>query len=234
MRLHRQVRRVAVLLVALGVWHVAAGAYVHAKALAAQELLAIAWQRTRAGEAVVRPWPHADSWPVARLAVPRLGVRQIVLADASGRSLAFGPGHLPGTALPGAAGNTVLVAHRDTHFAFLRELLPGDEVRIETARGDLRRYRVAASRVTRADDVAVTAGRGEARLTLVTCWPFDALQPGTPWRYVVVAVPVSGDACEGIVAVDSLRGARSSRAATAPGHAGNGAGRAPDFAGAGC
>jgi sortase A len=190
MGLHRQLRRVALLLVVVGASQVGAGAYVHAKALAAQELLAIAWQRTRSGEAAVRPWPHADTWPVARLAVPRLGVERIVLDGASGRSLAFGPGHLPGTPLPGTGGNSVLAAHRDTHFAFLRALVPGDEVRVETATGPVRRYRVSGSEVVRADDPRVSAQDAGDRLTLVTCWPFDAVQPGTPWRYVVVAVPV--------------------------------------------
>jgi sortase A len=190
MRLQRRLRRVALLLVVVGAWQVGAAAYVHAKALAAQELLALAWQRTRAGEAVARPWPHADTWPVARLAVPRLGVTRIVLAGASGRSLAFGPGHLPGTARPGTPGNSVVAAHRDTHFAFLRELAPGDEVRVETPAGAVRHYRVAGSEVVRADDRAVSAQGSGERLTLVTCWPFDAVQPGTPWRYVVVAEAV--------------------------------------------
>ena len=39
--------------------------------------------------------------------------------------MAFGPGHLSGTPLPGEAGNAVVSGHRDTHFAFLRGLREG-------------------------------------------------------------------------------------------------------------
>lgn len=183
------VRALALLLLLLGGWEVGAAAYVHAKAHLAQHLLAVAWQRTRAGESAVRAWPGADTWPVARLVVPRLAVERLVLADAAPRSLAFGPGHLSGTALPGAAGNSVLAGHRDTHFAFLRDLVPGDDVLVEAASGPPRPFRVVAARVTHADDATVAAEHDGPRLTLVTCWPFDAVRPGTPWRYVVIARP---------------------------------------------
>jgi sortase A len=68
---------------------------------------------------------------VARLVVPSEDVEMIVLAGASGRTLAFGPGHLKGTPLPGQAGNAVISGHRDTHFAFLARLHLADEVDVE-------------------------------------------------------------------------------------------------------
>jgi sortase A len=194
MSVRRTLRIAALALLAAGTWELMGAGYVHAKAFAAQQLLDVAWQRARSGAPAARPWPGADLQPVARLAVPRLGVEQVVLADASGRSLAFGPGHLPGTARPGAAGtaNSVIAAHRDTHFAFMRELEVGDAVLVEAAEGRPARYRVTERRVTRADDASVMAEHGDARLTLVTCWPFDAVRSGTPWRYVVVAVRDEG------------------------------------------
>ena len=60
------------------------------------------------------------------------------LAGVSGRTLAFGPGHVDGTPLPGDPGNSVLSGHRDTHFAFLRELRSGDILLVSTGR-DARR-----------------------------------------------------------------------------------------------
>ena len=42
------------------------------------------------------PWRWADTSPIARLEVPRLGVRRVVLAGATGAVLAFGPGHIHG------------------------------------------------------------------------------------------------------------------------------------------
>lgn len=98
---HRRWGRLALaaglLLLALGGWQMGSAAYLHAKAWLAQVLLAEAWAATLADGTPHKPWPWADTAPVARLQVPALGVDQIVLAGVSGRSLAFGPGHLDGT-----------------------------------------------------------------------------------------------------------------------------------------
>src|SRR5256884_6616698 len=59
------------LLVALGAWQLGRGAWIQAKAWLAQSLIAHAWARTLSGERQAKPWPWADTWPVARLTVPR-------------------------------------------------------------------------------------------------------------------------------------------------------------------
>jgi sortase A len=109
-----------------------------------------------------------------------------ILDNASNRALAFGPAHVSGTAAPGTAGNTVIVAHRDTHFAFLRTLQADDEIDVETARGAAR-YRVREVAVVDKSDTRVLDAADSPQLTLITCYPFDAIRPGTPWRYVVIA-----------------------------------------------
>ncbi|HKD12272.1 MAG TPA: class GN sortase, partial [Thermoanaerobaculia bacterium] len=131
------------------------GVWIYAKASLAQILLRRAWARTVQGGKEVRPWPWADTWPVARLRSRRLREDLIVLAGASGRTLAFGPGHLDGTADPGADGNCVLSAHRDTQFAYLRRLEAGDPVELETP--DRRRhiYRVFDRQVVHKRQVGV-------------------------------------------------------------------------------
>jgi sortase A len=177
----------AVLLALLGASSLGEAARLHAKAWLGQRLIARAWQRLQRGEEAPRPWAWADTWPVARLEVPAHGVDLIVLAGATGHTLAWGPGHLAGTAPVGAPGNAVVAGHRDTHFAFLRELRAGDEIRSEDAAGSARVYRVVRSFVTDERDAAVAAPSDDTRLTLVTCWPFDAPLPGGPQRYVVVA-----------------------------------------------
>jgi sortase A len=174
-------------LLACGGWMFGHGAYIHAKALLAQLLLEAAWADTRSGQKEVKPWPWADTWPVGRLSVPRLGIRRIVLAGANGPPLAFGPGHLLNTAAPGEPGNSVLAGHRDTHFRFLRELIAKDMVEIETPAGHMLQYRVVAVYVSDENDEAVVAEVATTRLTLVTCYPFDAVWSGGPLRYVVVA-----------------------------------------------
>lgn len=216
--------------IAAGLWLVGHGAWIPVKAWLAQQLIERAWDQRRAALAAApgvandpgfgRPWPWADTVPVARLRFERLDRQLIVLAGDSGAVLAFGPGHRSASAAPGAAGNIVISGHRDTHFALLRELQPGDAISLEAApaaapasapaaailagsmaaarSSPLRSgpatvvYRIVDQRVVRADDPAAVASvlgdSVEDRLTLVTCWPFDAIDPGTPWRYVVTAL----------------------------------------------
>ena len=164
------------------------GAWIHGKASLAQELLRRAWSRTLSGESRVKPWPWADTWPVAKLEIPRRRAAFIVLAGASGRTLAFGPGHLDGSAPPGTPGNCVLSAHRDTQFEALRGLVRGDEVVVETSDGKRHSYRVAELAVADRRDTRFLDPTAGESLTLVTCYPFDALVPGGPLRYVVRAV----------------------------------------------
>jgi len=161
--------------------------YIVAKAQLAQVLLHAAWSRTQASGVPAKPWPWADTFPVARLVAPSLEQDVLVLGGASGRTLAFGPGHLDGSAQPGDPGNSVIVAHRDTHFRFLRHLAPGDALTVEGRDGVQRAYQVRTTYV--ADSRALNLARDTAvpTLTLVTCYPFDAINPGGPLRYVVVA-----------------------------------------------
>jgi sortase A len=186
-------RRAAALpacLLAAGLAFFGKGAWIYGKAALAQELLGRAWSRTVSGESHVKPWPWADTWPVARLEIPRASAAFIVLAGASGRTLAFGPGHLDGTAPPGTPGNCVLSGHRDTQFEALRGLVRGDAVVVETPDGKRHTYRVAELAVVdRCDTRLLEPTPGES-LTLVTCYPFDAVVPGGPLRYVVRAVAV--------------------------------------------
>jgi sortase A len=180
-------RRPAVALVGvlLGATLLACGGWIHAKAALAQVLLDRAWRSALAGYASPRPWPWADTSPVARLRVPRLGIDQIVLSGAGGATLAFAPGHVDGTALPGDVGHSVVAGHRDTHFRFLRELRVGDRLSIERADGAQRLYQVRRKRVTDQHDAEVLDPLAAAPLVLVTCFPFDTPIPGGPGRYVV-------------------------------------------------
>ncbi|WP_417493318.1 class GN sortase [Maricaulis sp.] len=169
------------------------GLFLTAKAEFAQILLARAWTRAIDGEIAATPWPWADTWPVARLSVPSLGEHAIVLAEAGGEALAFGPALLTVSATPGEPGTTIIAAHRDTHFEFLRELSVGDLVMLETPSGALIEYRVTGMQIVDAARSGIEPESGPSRLALVTCWPFGALTPG-PQRYMVWAEPVTGPA----------------------------------------
>ena len=185
--LRKLVLALLVLLFLAGLWQIGKGLYIHAKAHLAQVFVRDAWARTLAGERQVKPWQWADTWPVARLSVPGQNVDLYVLAGANGRTIAFGPGHLFGTALPGEKGNSVIGGHRDTHLAFLRDVKTGTELEVQRPDGVWRRYRVKAAEVLDQAETWVTKQDGWTRMTLITCYPFDALQAGGPLRYVVFA-----------------------------------------------
>jgi sortase A len=175
-------------LLLLGVACLARGGWIFGKAAVAQVLLRHAWAATRAGDERARPWPWADTWPVARLLSPTRDVDLVVLEGATGSSTAFGPGHVVGTPLPGAAGNVALAAHRDTHFSFLRDVTPGEVLLLELPDGRVQRYAVQSGSVVDERDTRLLQAPGNW-LTLVTCYPFGAAVPGGPLRYVVRARP---------------------------------------------
>lgn len=163
-------------------------AWLPAKAALAQGLLESTWQQSLADGEAHRPWPWADTHAVAKLAAPRLGISQIVLAGDSGRSLAFGPGWAESSALPGATGTVVISGHRDTHFRWLQDLRDGDVLELQSRDGP-RRYEVAATRVADARHERIVATDRD-QLLLVTCWPFDATAPRGPLRYLVTLRPL--------------------------------------------
>lgn len=181
-------RLLASALLLAGVALLGEGLWIPAKAELAQLLMERSWERIQRGEEQVAPWPWADTWPLARLRTSERGGDLFVLSGASGRNLAFGPAHVAGTALPGATGNSVLAGHRDTHFAFLEQLGVGDRLWLETPDGAMHRYRVRGKGVVHESDTSPLEPAAEPVLTLVTCFPFDAIQPGGPLRYVVRAV----------------------------------------------
>ncbi len=166
----------------------ATGLYQPAKALYGQHLLARAWE---AGGA--KPWPWADFAAYALIEAPRIGVSAIALSEATGAAMAWGPGHVAGAAVPGAPGLAAFAGHRDSHFGFLGDLRPGDEIRVETA-ASRHVYRVSGAVVIDSRRWRFPVG-GPERLALSTCWPLDALTPG-PLRLVVFADPVAAPSAE--------------------------------------
>lgn len=168
------------------------GIWVHAKAELAQILLERAFAETLATGKTVKPWSWADTWPVARIEVPRLAESAIVLHGASGQALAFGPGHLERSAEPGGDGTTVYAAHRDTHFAFLKNVGIGDDIMVTGKDAQAFHYRVTETAIVRWDQSGVNAEALGKNLVLATCWPFDSITSG-PMRYLVKATLVPGN-----------------------------------------
>jgi len=168
------------------------GAYIHAKAWLAQVLLERAFDRSVATGQAVKPWSWADTWPVARIEVKRIGASAIVLEGASGQALAFGPGHIQQTVDAGERGVAVYAAHRDTHFRFLRNVAMGDVIEITRRDGKHFRYRADSSAVVRFDASGIDPATQGFELVLTTCWPFDAVTSG-PERYILHAILIGAD-----------------------------------------
>jgi sortase A len=173
------------------------GGWIEAKAWLAQGMIDYAWEHTDSLQDRVRPWSWADTWPVARLKLPRLKIERTILAGASGRTLAFGPGWVEQTSPPGDGGRTMIAGHRDTHFRFLQHLVVGDQIIL--VRSDERevRYRVRETLVVHESAAGLMGEASAQELLLVTCYPFNAIVPGGELRYVVRAQAESSFPREG-------------------------------------
>ena len=179
---------IASLLFAFGSWLIGQGAWIHIKAETAQWLLERAWQKTLITQQSAKPWPWADTWPVGRLIVPRLNIDQIILGNTSGQSLAFGPGKVPmNNTLEDDPQGMILSGHRDTHFSFLQDLRQGDRIQIQTPQGAWQNHVIQKMDVVDSRIQPLTVNERSSNLRLITCYPFDAIQPGGPLRYVVSA-----------------------------------------------
>lgn len=179
---------IIVLLFSISLWQLAEASWIQGKANIAQQLLNHSWQKTLDDKNARKhkPWPWADTWPVAKLIVPQHNIEQVVLAGDSGNSLAFAPGISLASFLPNSQGTTVISAHRDTHFNFLKELKINQTFFLQTAEKTLR-YRIYDLQIVNSKTYTIQAYTEEPTLILVTCYPFDAITSGGSSRYLVFA-----------------------------------------------
>jgi sortase A len=138
------------------------------------------------------PPPLVPGQAVGIIRIPEIGLDMAVVEGVSPDDLKKGPGHYPGTPLPGAEGNVGIAGHRTTYarpFWALDRLEAGDRIFVDTRRGRFT-YQVEWIRVVTPDRVEVLDPTGGESLTLTTCHPkFSAAQ-----RLVLRAVKVSGPA----------------------------------------
>ncbi len=177
----------SLLVLLLGLAFIFDGASIYAKAHLAQYLISNAWEQTINGQQKTKPWPWADTWPVARLQVEDKDVDLYILSGANGASLPFGPGHVSGTDYPGEAGSSIVAAHRDTHFHFLKDIQLGDTLQIQNQKGVISHYKISQVKVVDSQQNNLQNPEQAQQLTLVTCYPFNSINPGGPLRYVVTA-----------------------------------------------
>ena len=144
-------------------------------------------------DAVASTAPNMDvvirhAAPVARLLIPRIGLDEIVLEGIDDEAMNGGPGHFPGSPLPGGAGNSIISAHRDRHFRNLGQVGVGDT--IVTQSGAKTTKWIVVKRTVVNKDRPVLFPTETATLTLTTCWPIRYFG-SAPDRLILTASPVS-------------------------------------------
>jgi len=184
MSIRHKLTFVFIILAAAALWQLGLAGWIHAKAIAAQILLDHAWQQTLIDKKQVKPWPWADTWPVAELIVPAMDISQIVLAGDSGATLAFGPGHSYASVMPEEHGTVMISGHRDTHFRFLQHMKTGERLILKTKSG-IHYYTVSNTRIV--DSRNYSADSNNDELILVTCYPFNSAMTGGTERLLVYA-----------------------------------------------
>jgi len=185
----------------MAIYFLASAFYIPAKALFAQNLLHSAWDSTIAGNDQVKPWPWADTWPVARLRIPALKVDQIILDGDQGSSLAFAPGRRVHHYTDKRSGLIMISAHRDTHFKFLQHVSLGQMIELQNELGDISQYKIEDMQIVDSRTMGVLAPEQGQWLTLVTCYPFNAIDNRSSLRYVVFAEKIklcadADDSCQ--------------------------------------
>lgn len=171
----------------VGAWSFGTGLIVPAKAYLSQVLIDRAWN---AGGG--RPWPWMDSVPVAKMSIPRLGWENVVMSGVSGEVMAFAPGWHEGSAPLGEDGDSVISAHRDTHFRVMRDIRVGDKIGVTlTNGGDVAYYSVVDLDVIDEPRLFLRSKNDLGnQLILTTCYPLESLQAGGQMRYVITAVQI--------------------------------------------
>ena len=122
---------------------------------------------------------------IGRIDIPRLGLTSVVTEGTDAGTLLHAVGHVPGTALPGRPGNSVLAGHRDTYFRPLARVARNDTIRVTTPFGTYS-YRVTATRIVTPAQTDVLSPSSSSTLTLLTCYPFRYIGRA-PLRFVVQA-----------------------------------------------
>jgi sortase A len=111
--------------------------------------------------------------PIGYLSIPKIALNEAIVEGVGEAQLQQGPGHYPGTPLPGEAGNVGIAGHRTTYaapFYNLNELVGGDPIYVQTAQGSFT-YDVTQSFAVVPTDVAVLDATSQPTLTLTTCNP---------------------------------------------------------------
>jgi sortase A len=180
-------RKLVLLIIALGLSFFAYGAYIPAKAVLAQYLINDAWNDSISSGENHKPWKWADMHPVMKLSSDKHNQELIVLSGDKGNSLAFAPGYNLFSYMPNHGGTTVISAHRDTHFEFLQDVSISDVFELTDRNNKTSSYEVSDIKIIDATNQDIAIHSDQDELKLITCYPFNAIVARGPLRYVITA-----------------------------------------------
>jgi sortase A len=123
--------------------------------------------------------------PVAVLSIAKLQLRVPVFEGTSDPILNRGVGRIIGTAKIGQKGNIGIAGHRDGFFRGLKDIAPGDILKLTTTE-QRETYVVDEIEIVGPTDVRVLQPRKAPSVTLVTCYPFYFIG-SAPQRFIVHA-----------------------------------------------
>ena len=175
------------LVAALALCLMAHSAWLPIKAWLAHQLISYSWQQNITGNISSKPWPWADTKPIAKMIVPRLNKELVLLQGIDPSSLAFSAGVMHQYSKLTNNKPFVVAGHRDTHFSFLQDIKMKDIISLSDKHGKNQLYQVENMEIIDSDSSDMKIEEQDANLVLITCYPFDALQAGGSLRYVITA-----------------------------------------------
>ena len=163
------------------------GLKIEFKSKISQIFLKNSWEKTLTSGKYNKPWSKIDSFPILKIYLPKLKVEHIVLNDTSQQSLAHGPGFHKESFLPKKGKTTVISMHRDSHGIFLKKLMIGDIIKLQDKEKNWHLYIVNNFYIIDIKNENLSISSSKNNLLLITCYPFDAIRSGTPYRFIVEA-----------------------------------------------
>lgn len=162
-------------------------AWLPTKAWLAHQLINHSWQQAIITKTQIKPWPWADTNPIAKMVIPRLKKELVLLQGVDPTSLAFSAGVMHQYSKLNRNSPFVVAGHRDTHFRFLQDIKMKDIISLADKNGINQLYQVENMEIVDSQSDDLSINDHDPSLVLITCYPFDTLQAGGSLRYVITA-----------------------------------------------
>ena len=137
-----------------------------------EQLISYSWHQTIDLKQKTKPWPWADTYPIAELSFERLNKHVVVLNGGDPTTLAFSAGAIAPFNQALSTQPFVVAGHRDSHFSFLDEVVMNDIISLADKHGQSQLYQVEAIDIVDASTGELPVLADDSQLILITCYPF--------------------------------------------------------------